>query len=159
LGGFTCAETPASYWDSPHSKTTLGEEEIKKHEYWRAKFEEGAREMRAIEGPKLRRLPNTYLEAQIKLLNRRINIEEARSCGSRLHVKLLQDFDEALSTWNMRDMQASTAMCMETIAMLEREIKLCRVELAKQYEINTKMTGALRSIRDNTEKEISKAWS
>jgi hypothetical protein len=31
------------------------EEEIKKHEYWRTKFEEGSREMRALERPEPQR--------------------------------------------------------------------------------------------------------
>ena len=133
MGGFPCAETPSTYWDSPQRTPTQGEEEeTKKHEYWRAKFEEGAREMQAIEGSKLRRLQDTDLQAWIELLNRRVDMEEARSCGSHLHVKLLQDYEEAVNAKSVQDMQTSTAICMETIARLESELKLYKVELSKQ---------------------------
>ena len=59
----------------------------------------------------------------------------------------------------MRDIKSSMETCMETIAQLEREIELYKIKLTKQYEVNRKMSGALRSIKDNTEKEISRAWS
>jgi hypothetical protein len=118
LGGFPCAETPNSYWDSSCSPATPGEEEIKKHKYSRAKFEEGAREMRAFERAKPWRLILIDLEARVKLLDWRINTEETCSSGSRIHVKLLQEYREAVRAHNMQNTPACTTSCIETIAAL-----------------------------------------
>ena len=115
--------------------------------------------MRAIEGSKLRRLGDADLQARIESLRGRVNMEENCSRSSRLHVKLLQDYDEAMNAKNMRDIQASMSTCMETIAKLEREIELYKIEVARQYEVNQKLYWALQSIKDNTEKEISRALS
>jgi hypothetical protein len=57
--------------------------------------------MWAIEEPKLWKLTNTDLEGWVEQLNQRINIEEARSCGSRLHVKLLQEYEEVVNNQNI----------------------------------------------------------
>jgi hypothetical protein len=49
--------------------------------------------------------------------------------------------------------------CMETIVSQEKEIKLFKVDLAKQYKLNTKLSDALKATRENTQREIEKAWS
>ena len=77
--------------------------------------------MRAIEEAKLQRLGDTDLQARIESLKGRVNIEENCSRGSRVHVKLLQEYDEAMNAKNMRDIQSSMSTCMETIAKLERD--------------------------------------
>jgi uncharacterized membrane protein len=43
---------------------------------------------------------------------------------------------------------------METIVAQEKEIKLLKVDLAKQYKLNAKLLEALKAIRENTQKEI-----
>ena len=115
--------------------------------------------MRAIEGSKLRRLSNADLQSRIELLRGCVNMEENRSRGSRLHAKLLQDYDEAMNAKSMCDIEASMSICMETIAKLEKEIEHYKIETTKQYEVNRKLYWALQSIKDNTEKEILRALS
>jgi hypothetical protein len=43
---------------------------------------------------------------------------------------------------------------METIAALEKEIKLYKVDLAKQYNINTKLSEAHKAIRRTVIKRL-----
>ena len=87
-GGWPCGpsispSTPSELYYSDSSQDPAQEDD-----YWKAKFE-GAREMRKLEDPKLRNVVNWDLQAQIDLLHRWIGNEEAHSCGSRLHIKLL----------------------------------------------------------------------
>jgi hypothetical protein len=48
---------------------------------------------------------------------------------------------------------------MEISVAQEKEVKLLKVDLAKQYKLNTNLSDALKNIRDNTQREIKKAWS
>jgi hypothetical protein len=48
---------------------------------------------------------------------------------------------------------------MEISVAQEKEVKLLKVDLAKQYKLNTNLLDALKTIRDNTQREIKKAWS
>jgi hypothetical protein len=108
-----------------------GGDDIKKYDLWRTNFEEKAREMRAIEDPKIQRMNNSELQAQVERLNRCISIEEACSDGSREHVKLLWEYEEMVNTQIMRNMQAGMTMSTEIITTLEENIKIYKVDLAK----------------------------
>jgi hypothetical protein len=108
LGGFYCAETPVSYWDTPRSPNTPGEEKVKQHKYWRINFEEGAKEMRTLERSKLQRTNLSDIEAQVELLNRRLDTEQAHSPGSLLYENLLQEFKKAIRVQNMQNMHVCT---------------------------------------------------
>jgi hypothetical protein len=83
-----------------------GEDQAEKHDFWKAKFEEKEREMQDIEEPKIRRMNNLELQEQVEGLNRRINIVEVRSCGSRQHVELLWEYEETINAQIMRNMQS-----------------------------------------------------
>lgn len=150
-GSPSSSSTPSEIYHSDNS--TPGES------YLKAEFEEGAREMRKLKEPELRNMVHWDMQAQIDLLQRRISHEEVHSRGSPLHIKLLQDYDEAVSTKNMRDMQRSTAKCMETIARLEKDNKYYKARLAEEFELNRKLHGALIRIQDNTETECLAALS
>jgi hypothetical protein len=102
-GGFPCARTPVSYWDTLRSPNTPQEDEVKQHEYWRGKFEEGAREMSALEVSELRRLNLSDIEAQVELLGRRLDTERIRTRDSFLYEKLLQEYWKAIRIQNMQD--------------------------------------------------------
>ena len=113
--------------------------------------------MRKLEEPELRSMVHWDLQAQIDLLQRMIAHEETRSRGSPLHIKLLQDYDEAVSTMNIRNMQRSTAVCVETIVKLEKDVQYYRRRLAEEFEQNRRIHGALIKIRESTEKEYLSA--
>jgi hypothetical protein len=83
-----------------------GEDDVKKYDLWRRKFEEKSREMRAIEEPKIQRMNSSKLQSRATRLNWHISVEEAHSGGSRGHVKLLREYEETVNTQIMRNMQA-----------------------------------------------------
>jgi uncharacterized protein YmfQ (DUF2313 family) len=95
----------------------------------------------------------------VELLGRCLDTEQTRSCGSLLYEKLLQEYGKAIKAQNMQNVTECTEDCMDTIAELEKDIKLLKVDLANQYKINTKLSDVLKAIRENTLKEIERAWS
>jgi hypothetical protein len=66
---------------------------------------------------------------------------------------------EAMKARELQNAPSCTGSCMETIVVLEKEIKFYQVDLAKQYKINTNLSEALKAIRENTHKEVKKALS
>jgi hypothetical protein len=118
-GVFPCASTRTSWWSSPPREQPSKEEEgFGKGGAWRAQYEERARRMKEIEGSKLRSLTNSELQARIDLLHHHIVDEEKHSSGSRHHIKLWQDYEEAVNVKYIRNMETSFAACMETIERL-----------------------------------------
>jgi hypothetical protein len=97
-----------------------GGDEIKKCDLWRTNFEAKSREMRAIKDPKIQRMNNSELQAQVEHLNQCISIKEAGSDGSHEHVKLLREYEEMVNTQIMRNMQVSMTMSMEIITTSKR---------------------------------------
>ena len=153
--------TPRGGWSyGPSSSPSIASEECysdnsgestRKDSYWKGKLEEGAREMRKLEDPKLRNMVDWDLQAQIDLLIRRIVHEEAYSHGSPLYIKLLQDCREAMNTKNMRNMQ--------TIATLEKDVEYYKEKLSEEFALNMKLSEGLIKIWDSTNKEFLKAMS
>ena len=62
-----------------------------------------------------------------------------------------------MSTKMARDTQASTAVCMATIARLEDDIRYYKAIIAELRAFNKKLNEALIKIRSTTENEFWKA--
>ncbi|KAK1603131.1 hypothetical protein QYE76_007745 [Lolium multiflorum] len=105
--------------------------------------------MKEIEGSKLRRLTNFELQARIDLLHQQIADEEKQSFGSRHHVKLLQDCEEAVNIKYIRN--------METIERLEEKVNWYKAKWTEQVEANRMLLAALSNIRNATDEEIMRS--
>jgi hypothetical protein len=113
--------------------------------------------MREVEEPQFKGLAYSELQARIDLLHRQIADEEKHSSGSRHHIKLLQDYEEAVNIKYIRNMQTNSAACMETIERLEEKLKRYKVMWGEQVEANKKLHAALAKIRSTTDDEIKRA--
>ena len=60
---------------------------------------------------------------------------------------------------NIRNMEQSTAVCVETIVKLKKDVQYYRRRLAKEFDQNRRLHGALIKIRENTEKGYLAALS
>ncbi len=102
-------------------------------------------------------MTNSELQARIDLLHQQIANEEKHSSGSRHHIKLLQDYEEAVNIKYIRNMETSFAACMETIERLEEKVNWYKTKWTEQVEANKKLHAALSKIRSTTDDEIMRA--
>ena len=113
--------------------------------------------MREIEEPRFKDMTNPHLQARIDSLHRQIANEERRSSESRRHIALLQDYEEAVNTKYIRNMQATSQVCIETIEKLEDEVQDYKAKWEEQVVINKKLHAALLKVRTATNDEVLKA--
>jgi hypothetical protein len=102
-------------------------------------------------------LTNSELQAWIDLLHKKIVDEEKHSSSSRHHIKLLQDYEEVVNIKCIRNMQTSSAPCLETIGRLEEKVNWYESKWTEQVEANRRLLAALSNIRSATDEEIMRS--